>query len=83
LKPENVIIAAAGGNDIEMMKNDGRKMIIVGSNQPLRDEVAKKLNPENISFRPKSESTSAGVLNGLKEHLDKIAVRTSKRCRAL
>lgn len=77
IEPQNIIVAADGGNDISMMVDDGRNLIIVGKNKTLREKASMHLNNKTI-IRPSSEPSSIGVLKGLKSHLHEIAKRISK-----
>lgn len=77
IKPQNVIVAGDGGNDISMMIDDGRNLVIVGKNKNLREKASMHLNNRTI-IRPSSEPSSIGVLRGLKFHLHEIAKKIKK-----
>lgn len=77
IEPKNVIVAGDGGNDISMMVDDGRNLVIVGENKSLRQNASMLLN-DNVIIRPSGEPSSIGVLEGLKSHLDEIAKRIGK-----
>lgn len=64
LNHKNLIIAGDGGNDISMMDDDGRNVIIVGHDKVLR-EKAGDLKKDNVIMRNPDEPSSLGVLNGI------------------
>ena len=69
VSPDHVIVAGDGGNDIAMM-GDGRRAIVVGGNSALRKAAAEL--PHAILEDP-SVDCSLGVLAGLKQHVAEIA----------
>lgn len=77
---QNVIVAGDGGNDIVMMANkeapegDGRKLVVIGPNSELRQEASKKYK-SSVLMRPDTESSSLGVLQGIKNYLSEIFER--------
>ncbi len=71
IKPENTIIAIDGGNDVSMIKNDGRCVTVVGPNSPLRTNAALQMK-NRVELRSSEEASSIGVLQGLKNHLTEI-----------
>ena len=70
----NVIVIGDGGNDISMMDNDGRNIIVVGKDHILREKAA-GLSQDSVILRPEDEPCSEGVLAGIKQHLANIAQR--------
>ncbi len=78
VKPENLILAADGGNDISMMKNDGRRIIVVGPNSPLRRD-ASQLNRDKIFMMSIEDPSSLAVFKGLDLHLSQVREQIKKQ----
>lgn len=68
---ENLIIAGDGGNDISMMDNDGRNVIVVGPDNKLREKVL-RLDKDNVILQPADMPCSEGVFNGIISAMKKI-----------
>jgi len=80
LRPDHIIIAGDGGNDIAMMldqqgQDDGRRAIVVGENSKLR-EAAKAVNRAII--QSPQEDCSLGVLAGLRQHVEEIIAQVNQ-----
>ena len=80
LRPDHIIIAGDGGNDIAMMldqkgKDDGRRAIVVGENSKLR-EAARGVNRAII--QSPEEDCSLGVLAGLRQHVQEIIAQVNQ-----
>lgn len=74
ITPEHLIVAGDGGNDIVMMRapdgtDDGRRAIVVGGERTLYDAAGQL---RHVAMRPPEEDSSAGVLAGLRQHLQEI-----------
>ena len=65
LDPKNVIVAGDGGNDIAMMDNDGRSVIVVGNDKQLKDSVAKLTNNLVVIEDDAEKPCSIALLDGL------------------
>ena len=80
LRPDHIIIAGDGGNDIAMMldqkgQDDGRRAIVVGENSKLR-EAARAVNRAII--QSPEEDCSLGVLAGLRQHVQEIIAQVNQ-----
>jgi len=65
LSPKNIIVAGDGGNDIVMMKNDGRSVVVVGNDKKLRESVS-SLDKDLVVIEDNPEkSCSMNLLSGL------------------
>jgi len=74
VRPDHVIVAGDGGNDIAMMKDpdgldDGRRTIVVGGGKALTEQAGRLQHSE---IRRSDEDCSIGVLKALHLHLVEI-----------
>lgn len=73
VRPDHLIVACDGGNDVSMVElngdDDGRRTIVVGHEHNLREAGSAR---KNGIVRPENEDSSRGVYLGLRQHLDAI-----------
>ena len=79
VRPDHLIVACDGGNDLPMVQlkggeDFGRRTIVVGHEQILREAAAPL---KNSIIRPENEDSSLGVYKGLRQHLDTIVAELS------
>jgi hydroxymethylpyrimidine pyrophosphatase-like HAD family hydrolase len=79
VRPDHVIVAGDGGNDITMMRtkdgvDEGRRAIAVGGGSELY-RSAREL--KNAILQPAEMDCAEAVLDGLEKHLEAIAAENA------
>lgn len=62
--PRHVVVAVNGGNDIELLQNDGRYAILAGNDPLLHQEALRRMPPDKIFV---TNTPGFGVLEALRQ----------------